>query len=79
MKARIIVTPRREVLDPQGEAVRLGLHALGYGEVSGVRVGRYIELDVGGDASQARARVAEMCDRLLANGVIEDYSFSLEP
>lgn len=78
MKARIIVSPRREVLDPQGEAVRRGLHALGYSEVSSVRVGRYIELELEGSPEAARARVAAMCDQLLANGVIEDYSFMLD-
>ena len=78
MKARVIVMPRREVLDPQGQAVKAGLHSLGYEEVAGVRVGRFIELDVRGSAMEARTRVKAMCDELLANEVIEDYSFTLE-
>ncbi len=77
MKAKIIVTPRREVLDPQGEAVRHGLHSLGYEEVSAVRVGRYVELDLSGTPETAEARVQAMCQQLLANEVIEDFSFTL--
>ncbi len=78
MKAKIIVTPRREVLDPQGEAVALGLHSLGYGEVAAVRVGRYLEVDLTGDTAAAEARVRRMCEQLLANEVIEDFTFTLE-
>jgi phosphoribosylformylglycinamidine synthase len=77
MKAKIIVTPRREVLDPQGEAVRHGLHSLGYEEVSAVRVGRYVEVDLAGAPETVEARVQEMCQQLLANEVIEDFSFTL--
>jgi phosphoribosylformylglycinamidine synthase len=72
--ARVYVTPKRGILDPQGKAVAGSLHALGFGEVADVRVGKYIELrlrDITGDA--AAARVREMCERLLANGVIEDF------
>lgn len=78
MKAKIIVTPRKEVLDPQGAAVRQGLLSLGYEEVSAVRVGRYLEVDLQGERSSAEARVRRMCEQLLANEVIEDFSFDLE-
>ncbi len=78
IKARVLVTPRREVLDPQGDAVRLGLHSMGYDEVADVRVGRYVELSLTGSRADARDRVREMCERLLANGVIEDFSFTLD-
>ncbi len=78
MKAKIIVTPRVEVLDPQGEAVALGLHSLGYDDVSAVRVGRYIEVDLTGEPGAAEARVKAMCEQLLANEVIEDFTFTLE-
>jgi phosphoribosylformylglycinamidine synthase len=72
--ARVYVTPKRGILDPQGKAVQQALHVLGFTEVGDVRVGKYIELrlkDV--DAAAARGRVTTMCERLLANGVIEDF------
>jgi phosphoribosylformylglycinamidine synthase len=77
--ARVYVTPKRGILDPQGKAVQHSLHTLGFVEVSDVKVGKYIELrlrDGGRDA--ANARVREMCERLLANGVIEDFRVELE-
>ena len=72
--ARVFVTPKRGILDPQGKAVQQSLHALGFTEVGDVRVGKYIELRLR-DATPAAAgdRVREMCERLLANGVIEDF------
>jgi phosphoribosylformylglycinamidine synthase len=77
-EAQVYVTFKRGVLDPQGEAARGALGALGFGEVSDVRVGKYmvIRLDAAGEA-EARRRVDEMCRRLLANPVIEDYRFDL--
>jgi phosphoribosylformylglycinamidine synthase len=78
VKAIVTVTPRKEVLDPQGEAVRSGLHALGYEEVVSARVGRYVELEIDGNAADAESRVRAMCEQLLANEVIEDFSFTLE-
>jgi phosphoribosylformylglycinamidine synthase len=76
--ARVYVTPKRGILDPQGKAVQHSLHTLGFGEVADVRVGRYIEIQLR-DASPdaATARVREMCERLLANGVIEDFRVEL--
>ena len=76
--ARVYVTPKRGILDPQGKAVQSSLHALGFGEVQDVKVGKYIELrlkDATPDAAGARLR--EMCERLLANGVIEDFRVEL--
>jgi phosphoribosylformylglycinamidine synthase len=72
--ARVYVTPKRGILDPQGKAVQHSLHALGFAEVQDVKVGKYIELRLG-DAGRetATARLREMCERLLANGVIEDF------
>ena len=78
MKAIITVTPRKEVLDPQGEAVRVGLHSLGYSEVQGVRVGRYVELELDDNVAEAENKVRAMCQQLLANEVIEDFTFTLE-
>jgi phosphoribosylformylglycinamidine synthase PurS subunit len=79
MKAKVIVMPRGDVLDPQGKAVSGALHAMGYSGVEEVRVGKLIELDLGGvSASDAETQVNDMCQKLLANTVIEDYTFTLE-
>jgi len=79
MIARIVVTPKPVVNDPQGVTVRQGLAALGFGEVSDVRVGKYIEISLDTTSErQARERVDAMCRKLLANHVIEDYHFELE-
>lgn len=79
MKARIHVTLKNGVLDPQGKAIETALHGLGFGEAGNVRQGKVIELDLKGvaDKAAAEARVKEMCARLLANPVIEDYSVEL--
>ena len=79
MIARIVVVPKPVVNDPQGITVRQGLTALGFGEVSDVRVGKYIEVTLDTTSErEARERVDAMCSRLLANHVIEDYRFELE-
>jgi len=79
MKARVIVMLKSSVLDPQGRAVRGGLHSMGYEEVEDVRVGKEIVLTLGDISEErARARVKEMCDKLLANPVIEEFRFTLE-
>ena len=76
--ARVYVTPKRGILDPQGKAVQQALHSLGFGEVGDVRVGKYIELQLRDTAAEAAGgRVREMCERLLANGVIEDFRVEL--
>jgi phosphoribosylformylglycinamidine synthase PurS subunit len=78
MKARVHVTLKRGVLDPQGEAVRHALGSLGFDGVGEVRMGKVIELDLAEtDEAAARARLSEMCERLLANTVIEDYQVEL--
>lgn len=78
MKARVHVTLKRGVLDPQGEAVRHALGSLGFDGVEGVRMGKVIELELDEtDEAAARARVREMCEKLLANTVIEDYAVEL--
>ena len=77
--ARVIVTPKPVINDPQGLTVRSGLRRLGFEEVAEVRVGKYIELRIeADDESHARRRVSEMCRKLLANHVIEDVRFQLE-
>lgn len=77
MKARIYVTLKPDVLDPQGKAVFHALQELGYSEVADVRIGRFLEIELSGDPTHAGQRLEEMCRRLLANPVIED--FKVEP
>lgn len=78
MKALIKITLKNGVLDPQGKAIENALGALGFEGVSGVRQGKLIELDLAGkDESSARDEVEKMCQNLLANTVIENYSFEL--
>jgi phosphoribosylformylglycinamidine synthase len=80
MRVKIFVSLKHGVLDPQGKAIERSLHALGYNEVQDVRMGKYLELDVEATSRDAAAlRVREMCDKLLANTVIEDYRFELVP
>ena len=68
MRARILVRPKEGILDPQGQAVERALPALGFSGVSGVHIGRLIELEV-----EDPAQLPEMCERLLANPLIEDW------
>ena len=73
MKARVLVRPKVGILDPQGQAVERALPALGFEGVANVRVGRLIELDV-----EDAAQLPQMCERLLANPLIEDYDIVYE-
>ncbi|EAP75881.1 MULTISPECIES: phosphoribosylformylglycinamidine synthase subunit PurS [Roseovarius] len=75
MKARVHVMLKNGVLDPQGEAVRHALGALGFDGVEGVRQGKVIELDLADGTSEAQ--VKDMCEKLLANTVIESYSVEM--
>ena len=78
MKARVTVMLKTGVLDPQGEAVRHALGSLGFQGVTGVRQGKVIELDLSEtDATKAEADVKAMCEKLLANTVIESYRVEL--
>ena len=79
MKAKVYVTIKENVLDPQGNAVQGALHTMGFGEVGKVRIGKYLEVEIGGsDRAKAEAQLKEMCEKLLANTVVEDYRFELE-
>ncbi len=83
MRARVHVTLKPGVLDPQGKAIAHALEALGFDGVADVRQGKYIEIDLkdgGGSrgAGAAEARVNEMCEKLLANTVIENYRVEIE-
>jgi phosphoribosylformylglycinamidine synthase len=79
MKARIKVTLKNGVLDPQGKAIEHALGAMGFGGVESVRQGKYLELEIA-ETDEARARevVRTMCEKLLANTVIENYDIELE-
>jgi phosphoribosylformylglycinamidine synthase PurS subunit len=72
LRVRVLIRPKEGILDPQGQAVERALPALGYEGVSNVHVGRLVELDVPADGDVS-ARVAEMCEKLLANPLIESY------
>jgi len=79
MKAKVYVTIKQSVLDPQGVAVQGALHSLGFEEVESLRVGKYMELELGDVSKEAAGeRVKEMCQKLLANTVVEDYRYELE-
>jgi phosphoribosylformylglycinamidine synthase len=78
-RAKIKVTLRKSILDVQGKAVQSALHKLGYSDVGSVRIGKYIELELGeSDETLARKNAEEVCKKLLSNPVMEDYSFELE-
>jgi phosphoribosylformylglycinamidine synthase PurS subunit len=79
MKAKVYVTIKQNVLDPQGNAVQGALHTLGFSEVGKVRIGKYLEVELDtNDRAQAEANLKIMCEKLLANTVVEDYRFELE-
>jgi phosphoribosylformylglycinamidine synthase len=74
MVARVFVTLKPGMLDPAGKAVERSLHSLGYPEVGSVRLGKYVEVQVEEkDPAKAKARVEEMCQKLLANTVVENF------
>ena len=78
-RVHVRVMPRTGLLDPQGQAVEHALTALGFEETTAVRVGRAIEMDVdAGSRAEAEARARQMCDKLLANPVTEDYLLDIE-
>ncbi|NBJ69361.1 MULTISPECIES: phosphoribosylformylglycinamidine synthase subunit PurS [Clostridia] len=76
-KVMVHITLKAGVLDPQGKAIQRSLHALGYTEVEEARVGKMIELQME-EGPQLETRITEMCDKLLANPVIENYQFTIE-
>ncbi|MBM4263095.1 MAG: phosphoribosylformylglycinamidine synthase subunit PurS [Deltaproteobacteria bacterium] len=78
MRVKIFISLKTGVLDPQGKAIERSLHTMSYVEVRDVRVGKYLELEIDADSrASAESRVREMCDKLLANPVIEDYRFEI--
>ena len=77
-KVKVYITLRESVLDPQGTAVQQSLHSLTYNEVEDVRIGKYIELNIGETERDLDELVKEMCEKLLANTVIETYRYEVE-
>jgi len=78
MKARIKIMLKNGVLDPQGEAIKHALNNIGFESVTGVRQGKVIELDIdGSDKSQVRSEIEHMCNKMLANTVIENFEIEL--
>jgi phosphoribosylformylglycinamidine synthase len=80
MKAKIVITPKKAVVDPQGKTVRNALEHMGHQGITAVHVGKYLEIDLapGTDLVQARKSLDEACHRFLSNPVIEDYQLEIE-
>lgn len=79
MKAKVIITLKNGVLDPQGKAIEGALASLGFAGVGNVRQGKFIELDIdAANAGDARTRVEAMCEKLLSNTVIENYRVEVD-
>ncbi len=79
MKAKVTVYPRREVLDPQGQAIRDALRRVGFGQVEDVRAGKSFEVALAASGTEAEELLRRMCEKLLANTVVEDYQIEILP
>lgn len=79
-KIKVFITSKKGVLDPQGKTVEAALHSLGYKNVEGVRIGKYVELEIIKEArpEKIKLQIDEMCKKLLSNPIIEDYRFEVE-
>lgn len=78
MKAKVHITLKNGVLDPQGKAIAGTLHNMGFNDVADVKQGKFIEIELKGtDATKAKAQLEEMCQKLLANTVVENYQIEL--
>ncbi|MBD7945954.1 phosphoribosylformylglycinamidine synthase subunit PurS [Psychrobacillus sp. Sa2BUA9] len=77
-KVKVYVTLRESVLDPQGSAIMGALHSMDYNEVTDVRIGKYLELQIEEGTRDVDTVVREMCQKLLTNTVIEDYRYEVE-
>jgi phosphoribosylformylglycinamidine synthase len=77
MKARVYVTLKSGVLDPQGQAVARALGRLGFAEVKDARIGKFIEMQLADDVKDVEAHIKQMCEKLLANTVIEEYRYEI--
>jgi phosphoribosylformylglycinamidine synthase len=78
MKAKIIVMPKRTVLDPQGKTVKHALESMNFAGIKDVRIGKFMEIELeGGDKAELRKKIDEACQKLLSNPVIEEYTFEV--
>ena len=78
-RSKIVVTLRKSILDPQGKAVEQGMHSLGYEQVKDVRIGKFIEMNVeASDKKEVERITHEVCQKLLANPIMEDFTFTIE-
>jgi phosphoribosylformylglycinamidine synthase len=79
MKAKIVILPKKAVLDPQGKTVQGALKHMGYSGIGAVHVGKYLEIELeGNDVELAKRQLNEACHKILSNPVIEDYRFEIE-
>ena len=79
MKAKIVITPKKAVLDPQGKTVQNALAHLGYTNIGAVHVGKYLEIELAdADKETAQRQITDACHKILSNPVIEDYRFEIE-
>jgi phosphoribosylformylglycinamidine synthase subunit PurS len=79
MKAKIVITPKKAVVDPQGKTVRNALEQMGHQGIKAVHVGKYLEIELDGtDRETARKALEEACHKFLSNPVIEDYKLEIE-
>ncbi|MBI3853451.1 MAG: phosphoribosylformylglycinamidine synthase subunit PurS [Verrucomicrobia bacterium] len=79
MKAKIVITPKKAVVDPQGKTVRNALEHMGYTGINAVHVGKYLEIELNGaDRETVRKQLDEACHKFLSNPVIEDYRLEIE-
>ena len=77
-KAKILITLRDTILDPQGKTVEHSLHSLGYSNISNTRIGKYITLDIDSATTEEAGKITDaICNKILSNPVMEDYSFEL--
>ena len=80
LHSKVFVTLKKSILDPQGKAVEQGIHSLGFDAVGDVRIGKYIEMDIDTNSREDAERMTkEISDKLLANLIMESYSFTTEP
>jgi phosphoribosylformylglycinamidine synthase PurS subunit len=77
VKAKIIITPKKAVLDPQGKTVQSALEHMGYQGIMAVHVGKYLEIEMTGEQEKVRQQIDDACHKFLSNPVIEDYRFEL--
>ncbi len=78
MKVKVIITPKKAVLDPQGKTVQSAMEHMGYQGVGDVHVGKYLEIEIEGDRATVEKQIDEACHKFLSNPVIEDYRFEIE-